>query len=124
MKVYHGTTLRNAVDICNNGIDLSKSNAYLNFGKGFYVTPDFKMAKNMAYRVAMRDKQNNNIFPVVICFEYTENTELNYKKFDTENIEWAKFVMANRVSEKIANKLDLLDRNTDLRYDIINRRDC
>lgn len=119
MKVYHGTTLHNAVDICNNGIDLSKSNTYLDFGKGFYVTPDLRMAENMAYRVAMREKQNSNIFPAVICFEYTENTDLIYKKFKTENNEWAKFVIANRVSEKIANELGLSDRNADFRYDII-----
>lgn len=120
VKVYHGTTLENAVEIYNNGIDLSKSNTYLDFGRGFYVTPDLEMAKNMAHRVAaMRNKQVKNIFPAVICFEYTENLELNYKRFDIENIEWAKFIMANRVSDKIANELGLLDRNADFRYDII-----
>lgn len=119
MKVYHGTTLGNAVNICEDGIDLSKSNAYLDFGKGFYVTPDIEMAKNMAYRVSARDRKAKSVFPAVLCFEYTENLELNYRKFDCENIEWAKFIMANRVSYKIANELGLLDSNADLRYDVI-----
>lgn len=52
MKVYHGTALSHAIDICDNGIDLSKSNVYLDFGRGFYVTPDIEMAKNMAFKVA------------------------------------------------------------------------
>lgn len=117
MKVYHGTTLKYAIDICNNGIDLSKSNVHLDFGRGFYVTPDFEMAKNMAYRVSARERQN--IFPAVLCFEYTENLELKYKKFDYENIEWAKFIMANRVSDNIAKELGLLDNNIEFGYDII-----
>ena len=73
----------------------------------------------MAFRVSARERQVKNIFPAVVCFEYTENLELNYKKFDFENIEWAKFVMANRVSDKIAKELGLSDSNTDFRYDII-----
>ena len=50
MKVYHGTTLSHAVDICDNGIDLSKSNVHLDFGRGFYVTPNIEMAKNMVLK--------------------------------------------------------------------------
>ncbi len=119
MKVYHGTTLRNAIDICNAGIDLSKSNLHLDFGKGFYVTPDLEMAKNMAYRVAARDRQAKITFPTVVCFEYTENVELNNKKFYYEDLEWAKFVLANRLSKEIADELALVDSNIDLRYDII-----
>lgn len=119
LKVYHGTTLGNAVDIYNNGIDLSKSNTYLDFGKGFYVTPNLEMAKNMAYRVSARDRQAKSILPAVVYFEYTENIKLNYRKFEHEDMEWAKFIMANRVPDKIANELGLLDSNVDLKYDII-----
>ena len=119
MRVYHGTTLSHAFNICDNGIDLSKSNMYLDFGRGFYVTPDIEMAKNMAYRVSARKPQVKNIFPAVITFEYKENLELNYKKFECEDVKWAKFIMANRVSDKIANELGLMDSNTDFRYDII-----
>ncbi|MBO5371925.1 MAG: DUF3990 domain-containing protein [Lachnospiraceae bacterium] len=119
MKVYHGTILNYAVSICNDGIDLNKSNMYLDFGRGFYVTPDIKMAKNMAYRVWARKKQAKNIFPAIVSFEYKENLELNYRKFEYEDVEWAKFIMANRVSDKIAYELGLMDNNRDFRYDII-----
>lgn len=119
MKVYHGTTLKNAANICDVGIDLNKSNSYLDFGKGFYVTPDYEMAKNMAYRVAVREKQAKTIFLAVMCFEYTEDTELRYRKFASEDVEWAKFIMANRVSAEIAGKLGLPDSNANLKYDVI-----
>ncbi|WNV56942.1 DUF3990 domain-containing protein [Oscillospiraceae bacterium NTUH-002-81] len=116
MRVYHGTTLENNIDIYNNGIDLSRSNDYLDFGKGFYVTPNFELAKDMARRVAYRTSSK---FPTVISFEYTENLELNYKEFPCEDMKWAKFIMANRVFPKLANELGLFDSNVDLKYDII-----
>ena len=119
MKVYHGTSLRSAIDIHNKGIDLSKSNEYLDFGRGFYVTPDIEMAKNMAYRVAEREQQLGNKFPAVLCFEYEENPELNYKKFELEDVEWAKFILANRVTDEIADALGLPDNNRDSKYDIV-----
>lgn len=119
MRVYHGTTLSHAINIYDNGIDLNRSNMYLDFGRGFYVTPDFEMAKNMAYRVSQQKRQVKKFFSAVITFEYIENLELNYKKFEYEDIKWAKFIMANRVSDKIANELGLKDSNIDFRYDII-----
>ena len=70
MIVYHGTSLSSAVNIHDNGIDLSKSN-------------------------------------------------LNYRKFDSEDTEWAKFIMANRVTNEIAEKLGLQESNRDFRYDVI-----
>lgn len=122
MVVYHGTILSHAMDISNNGINLNKGNTYLDFGKGFYVTPDYEMAKNMAIRVAEFERRKKNVktvFPVIITFEYKENDDFNYKKFEYEDIEWAKFIMANRVLPEIGNKLDLNDNNYDLKYDII-----
>ena len=102
MEVYHGTILSSALDIKTNGIDLSKSKKYLDFGKGFYVTPDYKMAENMARRVAMRYLRNAGIqMPAVITFEYSENSDLSIKKFEDEDIEWAKFVLRNRVTKEI-----------------------
>ena len=77
------------------------------------------MAKNMAYRVTMRDRQFGYDLPAIICFEYTENLELNYKKFADENLEWAKFVIANRVPIEIALKLGFPENNVDQKYDIV-----
>lgn len=40
-------------------------------------------------------------------FEYTEDLKLNYKRFEIENMEWACFIIANRVTERIADELGL-----------------
>ena len=61
-----------------------------------------------------------NAFPIVITFEYTEKEGLNYKKFECEDIEWAKFILANRVTPEISKQLELGDNNYDLKYDIIS----
>lgn len=119
MLVYHGTSLSNAFNIQENGIDLYKSNDFLDFGKGFYVTPNLEMAKNMAYRVSSRTPRDKNGLPTVVCFEYTEDVGMNYRKFENEDTEWAKFIMANRVTDEIAKEMGLFDSNRDFRYDIV-----
>ena len=43
MKLYHGTILNHQIDIEKNGINLEKSKSFLDFGRGFYTTPDFKI---------------------------------------------------------------------------------
>ena len=48
MKLYHGTNATSAYSIFNDGIDLSKSMLYLDFGQGFYTTDD----KNKAIKRA------------------------------------------------------------------------
>lgn len=119
VRVYHGTQLCHAMDIIENGVNLSKSNMYLDFGKGFYLTPDISMAKNMAKRVLGGLSKTKKAFPTVMSFEYKENPELSYKIFDNEDIEWAKFIMANRVTPEIARELCLSDSNSDFKYDIV-----
>lgn len=47
MRLYHGTDLLSAKDICVNGIDLSKSRKHIDFGRGFYLTDDYFTAKKM-----------------------------------------------------------------------------
>ena len=119
MEVYHGTTYRNALDIIQNGINLNKSNLYLDFGRGFYVTPNWNLARNIALRATAKERGMKDSFSVVMRFEYTEDLKLNYKRFEIENMEWACFIIANRVTERIADELGLKDRNLDGRYDIV-----
>ena len=42
MKLYHGTDFTSAYAIASNGVDLSYSKNFSDFGKGFYTTPDLK----------------------------------------------------------------------------------
>jgi hypothetical protein len=75
----------------------------------------------MAHRVSQKKKRKKmqNSFPSVITLEYKENPELNCKRFEHENIEWAKFILANRITPQIANELYLTDNNRDSKYDVI-----
>ena len=76
----------------------------------------------MAYRVAGRVGQRNgvaNAFPTVLTFEYEENPLLRNKIFEYEDLKWAQFIIANRVSLALAKQLELEDHNHDLKYDII-----
>lgn len=45
MKLYHETNLCSAFNICVNGINLSCSEKYLDFGVGFYTTDSEWKAK-------------------------------------------------------------------------------
>lgn len=62
MEVYHGTTYRNALDIIQNGINLNKSNLYLDFGRGFYVTPNWNLARNIALRATAKERGMKDSF--------------------------------------------------------------
>lgn len=48
MILYHGTRKSSAINIINNGIDLHRGKKRADFGKGFYLTPDLRTAKDWA----------------------------------------------------------------------------
>lgn len=121
MRVYHGTILTSAMDIYNNGINIKKSKRYLDFGIGFYTTSDYELAKNMAIKVCMRESIRNpqkNIFPSVVTFEFREDSLLNVKKYEQNNIEWARFVLFNRLDKSCIYELGLSEYFNN-EYDII-----
>ena len=121
MIVYHGTILNYAINIFENGIDLSKSKQYLDFGRGFYATPDKEMAIDMAFRAMAKAEKRGiiNPLPTLTMFDYNESIVLNKKQFAYTDLEWAKFIVANRVTPEIASQLGLTDHNHDLKYDVI-----
>lgn len=91
-KLYHGSNV--AIDI----IDLSKSLADKDFGKGFYLTDIESQAMAMAQR-RVRIMGCGN--PVVTVFEFNDDilnqNDLNVKIFPDEvTAEWADFINANR----------------------------
>lgn len=117
IKLYHGTTLSSAINISENGIDLSKGKEYLDFGKGFYLTPDIDMAKNM---VARSVYHADDTYGAVLTFELDEEfiNKCSVKNFEDTDIEWRKFVFVNRIPLKLANDFNLFDHNIDLKYDV------
>lgn len=60
MRLYHGSNCR------ISKVDLSFSRRYMDFGPGFYLTPDFQRAITMANRaVALNGNGNPEINPFI-----------------------------------------------------------
>ncbi|MDR3110050.1 MAG: DUF3990 domain-containing protein [Planctomycetaceae bacterium] len=96
MKLYHGTNAE------FGAIDLNKCPRNRDFGRGFYLTKNFKHAQERAI-----DKVNKEGGKVVVL-EYdfdldrvvTVKPTLKVKRFVEVCEEWALFVMTNRLSEE------------------------
>lgn len=115
MILYHGTMDMYAQSILCDGILLSKSKPYLDFGPGFYTTPDQTFALNTAHFRAkrynrFRGKQGGTLrHPAVVSLVCdTQMLErLNVKCFEKATARWARFVIANRMTnDRIRNKAD------------------
>ena len=124
IKLYHGTNQSSALSIINDGIDLSKSKKFLDFGPGFYMTDNIKKAKNWARRKAevlnRRYMLSETPYIITINIDDTIFNSLKCKIFERRNSEWAYFIMVNRIgSVEVANQLNLSDHNLDAKYDIV-----
>ena len=89
MKLYHGTN--HAFD----KIDLMKSKPNKDFGRGFYLSPNYEQAFNMAN---IKTEQQKDGGPVVLTYEVDESEleTLNVRSFEKYSEEWAEFILANR----------------------------
>ena len=91
IKLYHGSNI--GID----RIDLSKSKIGKDFGKGFYLNPNYDQAYKMAVRAKKINKEGSEI---VSEFEFEDDiltrSELNVKIFSDYSKEWADFVVSNR----------------------------
>ncbi len=90
MILYHGTNM----DF--EAIDITRSNPYKDFGKGFYLTDIRKQAEELA-------KKRSRIFggkAQVLTYEFGENnfinSTLNILTFEHPTKEWADFIYQNR----------------------------
>ena len=122
MKLYHGTTLSSAMNIMNFGVDLGCSQPMLDFGKGFYTTPNkeyaIKTAKNKTFK--FNRKHNMNEIPAVIEFVYTKHDDMNIKVFNQHDDSWMQFVLANRMDLNTIGKYNITEHNLDCKYDIVD----
>jgi hypothetical protein len=90
VRIYHGsyTAIEN--------IDLSKSKANKDFGRGFYVTK----FREQAERWARRTGDDHNTNGVISEFDFDEfaweDDELQTLRFDTYDEAWLDFVVLNR----------------------------
>ncbi len=89
MKLYHGTNQ------AFETIDLQKSKPNKDFGKGFYLSPNYEQALNMAHIKLEQQKQGS---PVVMEYEIDETAMQTVRllRFDDYSEQWAEFILANR----------------------------
>ncbi len=90
MRLFHGT------NIDFDKIDISKSNPWKDFGKGFYLTDIYEQALKMGKKKAL-------IFggePIVQEYEFDEkhlqDGSLCILSFSKPDKEWAEFIFQNR----------------------------
>ena len=91
MLVFHGS------DVRIEKIDLTKSEFFKDFGRGFYVTNIREHAYLRAIDVV---KRRNSDKPIITEFNYADTYPvtigMNIKKFETVSKEWVEFIMLNR----------------------------
>lgn len=87
---YHGGSPESISSIRASGIDLSRSKPYNDFGDGFYMTTSKPQAIESAKMV------NSEQAVVEFRVPKAELEQLNSKKFDSPNAEWADFVSINK----------------------------
>ncbi|MBQ6052089.1 MAG: DUF3990 domain-containing protein [Clostridia bacterium] len=102
MTVYHGST----VPVEKPGI--RKTEAFLDFGAGFYTTASYFQAERWA-KIKMRRLNTAEGFVSVYDFDYeSAKKDTEILRFLTANEEWLKFVVANRNGEIPFQKADLV----------------
>ena len=97
MKLYHGTTAEFIVP------DLSKGRKNTDFGNGFYLTDKEAMAKDWK-----KGRDNNHVNVYELTLANIETCKLQIKRFESANIEWAKFVYNNRKGKNKSSRYDLI----------------
>jgi hypothetical protein len=116
MILYHGSN----VEIVK--IDLCKCKPFKDFGAGFYTTPLKEQALAMARRTVKIYREGK---PCITEFSFDDSffgspekpENLNIKRFNKPDNDWARFVINNRNQ----NFLDIQspDCNADCKYDIV-----
>ena len=95
MKLYHGSN----EDI--ETIDLGRGLRYMDFGRGFYLTPD----ETTAIRMGTKKARLFGGTPTLITYEFSESalsSGLKVKIFPEEAcVEWFLFVDANRDRQRV-----------------------
>ena len=103
--LYHGSNIdieQICLDLCKPGKD---------FGKGFYLNPNYDQAFKMAVKTRRISRKGNEI---VSSFEFDEtfldDGELKVKIFSDYTEEWAEFILANRnnASDKPIHDYDIV----------------
>jgi len=95
--VYHGTNLFAAKVIQYNGVLLDAQRELTDFGKGFYVTPNFKQAVNWSYVKAQNPQVNATMLELlgISKNEYLGHPETKIPAYLTYHINMNRLLLVN-----------------------------
>ncbi len=101
MILYHGSN----VEVQKTR--LLKAQRELDFGNGFYTTSDLAQASNWAQRTAKRRGVGS---PIVSVYKIADDVmqSLRVLRFESANVEWLRYVAANRKSVAVADEYDVV----------------
>ncbi len=117
MLVYHGTDIDSAYKI-KSKIVVGYGSKSVDFGPGFYVTPDYETAKKWAIRKSIFRRKK----PVVVILEFDEVAASGIiKKFDND-LMWGKFIVNNRNGQEYIDCVTEKINNLDAKFDIVYGR--
>lgn len=106
--LYHGT------DTVFEVPDATVGREGMDFGRGFYLTPNVETARKMATRISKFSGKS----PVVLKFAFDETAARQngiVQDFPAMDRRWVHFILANRLGDDTA-----LEHNIDLRYPIVH----
>ena len=122
MKLYHGTNYSSAINIMTNGIDLKYSKKYLDFGIGFYTTPNYDHAAISAIRATdkfnRKYRKDEKPYIVIMDFSLKKELELSVGQYVRHSERWGQFVLNNRLSKELLEEYNIKEHNQDGKYDI------
>ncbi len=101
MKLYHGS-----LEVVKHPIIL-QPNRKLDYGEGFYTTTSEEQAKDWVKR-RMLEKQFNYGYVNIYEFDEAKLSGLKSLIFAAPDVEWVKFVMANRTEKGFTHSYDIV----------------
>ena len=99
MSLYHGT------DVKINKPDLSFSKDHKDFGRGFYMSQNSRMAKDWA---KLHDRNNAHVNTYDVSLEKIGSCTLRIKRFASATAEWVEFVYSNRQRKDFSHTYDIV----------------
>ena len=102
MRLLHGSN----VEI--DKPDLAMCQSMNDFGRGFYLTPQWQRAYLMAKRRVGRDGGKPVVNPFLFYPTSAQAHGLKVKEFNGFSAEWSKFIIHNRSDEHFAHDYDVV----------------
>jgi len=116
--LYHGTDEKSARRILKDGVNPRFGRKNVDFGQGFYTTPNRAHAEDRA-RIKAKAK---GCRPALIIFSFEEESAIgNIKRFYEADLVWLQFIVNNRMGIKYVKRHELPNEshNRDAKYDIV-----